>query len=52
MQSNKEIGKISYTTPFVIAKTLEFFIQDVVSNSAKVCQNDPKHNEKILPAHV
>lgn len=29
MQSNKEIGKISQTTPFVIAKALELFLEDL-----------------------
>lgn len=47
MQSNKEIGKISQTTPFIIAKSLELFLVDLAESAAKVATD---HSQtKITP---
>lgn len=35
MQANKEIGKIAHTTPLAIARSLEFFLEDIVELSAE-----------------
>ncbi len=47
MQSNKEIGKISQTTPFVIAKSLELFLEDLADSTARLAKQ--RSEVKVTP---
>ena len=47
MQSNKEIGKIQYATPMMVAQCVEYFIQDVVRGAAVEARSI--HKNKISP---
>ena len=48
MQSNKEIGKISQTTPFVIAKSLELFLEDLAAATSTLAT---QHSQvKVTPS--
>ncbi|MDR3548263.1 MAG: NFYB/HAP3 family transcription factor subunit [Candidatus Pacebacteria bacterium] len=48
MQSNKEIGKISQATPFVIAKSLELFLEDLAASTSALAK---QHSQtKVTPA--
>ena len=48
MQSNKEIGKISQTTPFIIAKSLELFLEDLADSAVKLAKQ--RNEMKITPS--
>ena len=48
MQSNKEIGKISQTTPFIIAKSLELFLEDLAGSTSQLAKK--RSEMKITPA--
>ena len=57
MQANKEIGKIAHTTPLAIARSLEFFLEDIVElSSEKVREHSEStgttQNLKISASHV
>lgn len=40
IQENKEIGKIANMSPYVISKSLEYFIRDLINDAAEIV----KHN--------
>ncbi|PVF99384.1 histone-fold-containing protein [Serendipita vermifera] len=39
MQKDEEVGKVAQATPIVISKALELFMQDLMSASAKLCED-------------
>ena len=38
IQKNEEIGKVSSTIPFLISKSLEMFLTDLISNTANLAK--------------
>ena len=49
IQKNEEIGKIAHSVPFLIAKGLEHFLEDILM---KVKEDFPMTNEKLGPSHL
>jgi hypothetical protein len=50
IQDNKEIGKVANMTPYVISKSLEYFMKDLI-NDACVISKECKNNI-ITPEHL
>ena len=50
MQANKEIGKIQASTPMVIAKALELFIEDLTKTASSIATKNG--DTKVTPGHV
>lgn len=50
MQANKEIGKIQNTTPTLIGRALELFLEEITKLSAHVALTN--NDSKITPSHI
>ena len=50
IQDNKEIGKVANMTPYVISKSLEYFMKDLI-NDASIVSKECKNNT-ITPEHL
>jgi len=50
MQSDEEVGKVSKFAPVLISKSLELFLQDLLTQSAAVTQ--AKHGKTVTAAHI
>ena len=49
IQKNEEIGKIAHSVPFLIAKGLEHFLENILND---VKTEFPGPNEKLSPSHL
>ena len=49
IQKNEEIGKIAHSVPFLVAKGLEHFLEQILK---KVQTEFPDQNEKLAPSHL
>lgn len=50
IQENKEIGKIANMAPFVISKSLEYFITEVLGDCARLAKES--NSNKVQPHHI
>lgn len=50
IQSNQEVGKVSSTTPILISKCLEMFIEDLIVETSKITKN--KQSKTMTVQHL
>lgn len=50
IQNDKNIGKLSAPTPYVVGKATEFFIEELVKNSSKLATE--RGDSKITTWHL
>mmetsp|Transcript_36126 Transcript_36126/g.42255 ORF Transcript_36126/g.42255 Transcript_36126/m.42255 type:complete len:153 (+) Transcript_36126:73-531(+) len=50
IQEDKEIGKVSHSIPFLIAKSLEMFLEEMIGKSAALAEK--LESGKLGPSHL
>jgi len=50
IQQNEDIGKVSHSIPFLVSKSLEMFLSELIKKSAQLAKD--KESSKLTPFHL